>query len=172
MKESALCEWRSWIPHEKIYVGIRAGINTARRKVASTKQFIKVKLHSQGGRGAGSHRWNQPLGCLGLGIIRSFWTGRSCDIQWGSLQSFGGFLPQAGRGSFWPYKISTATVIAAFLHGVLHLQCKCIKMSLGVTLGERWKRRAPAPHLWLFSLSAPRCQKPQNQDVVSRAFNV
>ena len=35
-------------PHE-IYVRI-LGINTARRKVTRTKQFIKVKIHSQGGR--------------------------------------------------------------------------------------------------------------------------
>ena len=37
-------------PHEKIYMGIQARIKTAIREVASTKQFIKVKVHSQGWR--------------------------------------------------------------------------------------------------------------------------
>lgn len=36
----------SWIPHEKIYVGIHVGIKAAGRKVSSTKQFIKAKVYS------------------------------------------------------------------------------------------------------------------------------
>lgn len=33
-----------------IYLRIPAGIETARREVANTKQFIKAKLHTEGGR--------------------------------------------------------------------------------------------------------------------------
>ena len=64
----------AWIPHE-IYMGIHTQIK-ARRKVASTKQFIKSKAHSQGGR-AGSFYQEEPapslfgewilLGLCGLG---------------------------------------------------------------------------------------------------------
>lgn len=35
----------------------------------------------------------------------------------GCFQSFGGLLPQTGRGSFWPYKVCTRTIMAIFLHG-------------------------------------------------------
>ena len=31
----------------------------------------------------------------------------------------------------------------------LYLENKCIIMSLGVTPGQRWKRKAHLPHLWL-----------------------
>lgn len=41
-----------WIPHRKIFMGIHAQIKTARRKVASTEQFIKATVYSQGGRGS------------------------------------------------------------------------------------------------------------------------
>lgn len=37
-------------PRENIYVTIHAGVKTARRKVVSTKHFIKAKVQSQGGR--------------------------------------------------------------------------------------------------------------------------
>ena len=53
MREPALCEWgglRFWIPRAKIHTGICAQNKDSQKKVASTKQFIKVKVHSQGRR--------------------------------------------------------------------------------------------------------------------------
>lgn len=46
-----LCEWRSWSLDSlrQHFVGIPAQIKTTRRKVASTKQFIKAS-NSEGGR--------------------------------------------------------------------------------------------------------------------------
>jgi len=63
-------------PTRRFMWGTSTGIKTARRRVASAKQFIKVKVHSQGGR---AHRfleiqlaprlfWNWILlGLFGLG---------------------------------------------------------------------------------------------------------
>jgi len=42
-------------------------IKTARRKVASTKQFIKGKVHSPGGRAGRFQEVESALGCFGNG---------------------------------------------------------------------------------------------------------
>lgn len=82
----------------------------------------------------------------------------------GCFQSFGK-LPQVERGRLGPYKVCNRTIMAVFLHllGLLP-QCKCIMMSLEVTLGQKWKRRAHVLHQW-FLLSGPTSWKPQGQDV-------
>ena len=76
-----------WIPCGKIYMGIHAPIKTARRKVAGTKQFIKAKGYSQGGRmGRFLPGLEQALGCLGIGyLLCLFGLGGAVTIQWGSL---------------------------------------------------------------------------------------
>lgn len=80
----------------------------ARRKVAGTKQFIKAKVYSQGGRVVKFPVVDPALGCFEIGYLLSLRGGKSCDIQyigWWSLEggcvlSFGGLLPQVGMGSF------------------------------------------------------------------------
>ena len=62
----------SWIVGEKICVKICNQIKTARRKVARTKQVIEVKVYSSGGKEHRFPRWNQPLGCFGIGCFGIF----------------------------------------------------------------------------------------------------
>lgn len=59
----------AWISHEKIYMGIHIGIKTTRRKVASIKQFIKEKVHAQGGRAGRFCLVGPVLNCLGTGYL-------------------------------------------------------------------------------------------------------
>ena len=89
----------------------------------------------------------------------------------------GSSFHRLGGGVFDLARFVTRKVLAAFLLGFWgrgeergYLQCKCIIMSPGVTLGQRWKRRACVLHLWLFGLSAPRSWKSQGQDVVLSGF--
>ena len=48
-------------------------------KKENSQHFIKVKVKSQGGKGAGSASGNLPLSCLVVDI-GSLWAGRSYDI--------------------------------------------------------------------------------------------
>ena len=74
-------------PRENIYVTIHAGVKTARRKVVSTKEFIKAKVHSQGGRGAGCLRWLQ--GCFGIGYFLHLFElgGAVATVGWSLLEA-------------------------------------------------------------------------------------
>lgn len=64
-----------WIAHEGIYLGILAGIKTARREAARAKQVIEAKVHlkvgelaGSGGAGGPRHLWDCILwGLSGLG---------------------------------------------------------------------------------------------------------
>lgn len=50
------------------FLGIRAGIKTARKEAASAKQCIKGKYRLNVGEQAGSWRWSWlALGCCGIG---------------------------------------------------------------------------------------------------------
>ena len=51
------------IPHKKIYMKIHSQIQIATRKVASTKQFVKVQVHFSGGREGRFHP-----SCFGIGF--------------------------------------------------------------------------------------------------------
>lgn len=76
--ESALCEWRFLFldsPGED-FVGIQTQIKAAGRKLASTKQFIKGKVQSQGGRVGRSRKVELAVGCLRIGyLLQSLWAG-------------------------------------------------------------------------------------------------
>lgn len=63
MEESALWEWRSEFlsPPQKIYVRICAKIKIARRKVGSTKQFIKDSILTRRESGR-AQRYQLPQG--------------------------------------------------------------------------------------------------------------
>lgn len=93
-----------WIPHKKTQVRIRAQNKDARRKAASTKQFITVKVHSPGRRTGRFHKVEQALGCFEIGYclsaLRGAVTHSEVVSNGGHFQSFGGLLPQVGRGSF------------------------------------------------------------------------
>lgn len=122
-------------------------------------------------------RRNQLLGCFGIGYYQVFlsWEELWHTVGWCLTEAASSHLGDSshrlGAGIFDATKLVQQLAIAAFLHGI-HLQCKWIKMSLGVTLGQSWKRRAHASYLWLIGLSAPRSQKPQDQDIVSLTCNV
>ena len=84
----------------------------------------------------------QVLGCFGIGYLLRFSELGVVMIYGGVVsygscfQSFGGLLPQVGRGSFRPYKVCTRTIMATFLHGRVGtvIASRCIIMSLGITL--------------------------------------
>ena len=90
----------------EIHVVLCPQIKTARRKVANTKQFIKVKVHSQGGRAgrfcevesAPRLFWDWTL--LGLSGLGGAVVYGGVVFNEGCFQSFGKFLPQFGRGCF------------------------------------------------------------------------
>ena len=87
-----------WIPHEKIFPGICALIKTARRTVASAKQVINAKVHSQGGTVAPRLFWDWILlGFSALGRAGTFSGAVSNGL---SFHSCGDPLPQVGRGDF------------------------------------------------------------------------
>lgn len=77
-------------------------IKTAVRRVASTKQFINVEIHSQGGRARLFWNWIL-LSLSGLGGTGGY-SGVVSKV--GCLQSFGNLLPQVGRGSFDPIRFA------------------------------------------------------------------
>ena len=83
-----------------------AGIKKAKRKVTSTKQFVKARVHSQGGRRGGLFEVEPALGCFGIGYLLCL-SGLGGALSYhgvvsngGCSQSFGELLPQIGRGSF------------------------------------------------------------------------
>lgn len=123
-------------------MGIHAQ-NKDRREVANTKQFIKAKVHSQSGK-AGRFLEVEPSPRLFWNWIILDISGQEGTVTYngvvsnrGCFQSFGKFLAHVGsRRSFWPSKICTRTVKAAFLKGLCP-QCKYTIMSLGVTLGQK-----------------------------------
>lgn len=86
-------------------------IKTARRKVASTKQFSKGKVHFQGGRVGRVPRWNGPLHCLRIGYLSCLSglggavTNRGVVSKGGHCQSFGKLPPQRRGGVFDPTRL-------------------------------------------------------------------
>lgn len=140
-RATVLCEWRSGIldsPHRILCEDLHS--KPTRRKEASTKQFIKDSTLSrwksgQTQRGQQTWGYRSPIFFCEPGS----WVMNRVVSNAGCFWSFGGLLPQVGKGSFWPYKVYIWTVIIAFSHvgEGLKPQCECIKMSLGVTLGQR-----------------------------------
>ena len=77
--------WVLGFPTLKIYVGIHGRIRTARRKVASTEQFIKAEVHSQGERAGRFPEVEPAQGCLWIGYLFLLWMGRNCNghtVRW------------------------------------------------------------------------------------------
>ena len=71
-----------WTPHKKLYMGICAQIMTTRGQVASTEQFIKTKVHSQGGRPGRFLKVEPTPGMFwGWIFLGSLWAGRNWEVQ-------------------------------------------------------------------------------------------
>lgn len=58
---------------------ICAQIKTAKRKIASIKQFIKAEVYSQGGSEGVCHKMELTIGSSGVGYL-TLCTGRSCIV--------------------------------------------------------------------------------------------
>ena len=117
-----------FLPKRRFMWGSALRIKIARGKVASTKQFIKEKVHSEDrieGRFPGVKLTPRLFGdwilwdLSGLGRAVTY---SKVVSKGGCLQSFWGLFPQHGWGSFSSYNVCTRTIMAAFLCG--RLQCK------------------------------------------------
>lgn len=144
--------------------GSRLRIKTTRRKVARTKQFIKVKVHSEGGKMGRFLRWNQPLDCYGISI-GSLWVGRRYEV-WGGVVcngdcflSCGNRLAQVGRGSVWPYKVCIGLLWQPItVVGCTH-NANALFESRGYS-GAEVEEESACPTPMVLGLSAPRSWKP------------
>ena len=136
----------SWIPHEKIYMRIHAPIKTARRQVASTKQFIKAKSTLKVGEWAGSARWKWPLGCLGTGYywVSVGWEELRATVGWSLMETASKHLGNS------PHKLEggifASTRFVPNSHGGGN-GCNCNSMHNNESRGypgaevQRWKRK-------------------------------
>ena len=125
--------------------GVPLRIKTARRKVASPRQFIKAKVHFQGGRVGRVPRWERApwlcgdwiLLCLsGLGGVV---TNSGVVSHGGCFQSFQKLPPQLRRGCFWPYKVCINCLGSLSPWRGLSPQCKCIIRRQGLPWGRGGK---------------------------------
>lgn len=111
-----------------------------------------------------SSRWSPPLHCSGIGYywVSWDWEELGCTVGWSLIEAvsnpLGNFSCSLGERVFDPSRLvpnhQGSLSSWDWIGRELYLQCQSIVMSLGVTPEQRWERRAPVLHLWLFTYQA------------------